>query len=208
MISAEEIARNYQHYEDEKIEYLALNSRGLRKEAVAVLKDEIIRRNLDTRLLQWIDFETIEFESFEKEQLIHKISNLICPNCNSFSDLKAYQFITVVSFITECVTNEYTQIICNQCASKERKNSMLQTFLLGWWSLKGLFVTPITLINSIISIFREDAQSTQLLNEFIDSHRAVLRYSLQNKNLDEIITLFNQNQLHTIQTIQSVQEYW
>lgn len=204
MISTDEIAHNYQRYEDEKIEYLALNSKGLRKEAVAVLKDEIIRRNLDARLLQWVDFETIEFEGFEKEQLVHKINNLTCSKCNSFSDLKAYRFIRTLSINVE----EYTQIICNQCAVKERKDSMLKTFLFGWWSHRGILLTPVTLIKSIIAIFREEAEREKLLNDFVDSHRAILRNSLRKNNLDTIIMLFNQNKLGDIQTIQSVKNFW
>ena len=48
MYSIEEIRENYKEFSDSKIENIARNeSKGLRKEVLGILKDEIEKRNLD-----------------------------------------------------------------------------------------------------------------------------------------------------------------
>ena len=74
MFSVEDIRENYKRFPDAKIENIARNeSKGLRKEVLSVLKDEIIRRQLNLSLISWIDAETKSFEGLERKNLIQKI---------------------------------------------------------------------------------------------------------------------------------------
>ena len=52
MNSIEEIIENYKNYSDQKIEYIAKNPTGLRKEIVPFLVEEIKRRKLNIELIE------------------------------------------------------------------------------------------------------------------------------------------------------------
>ena len=82
MYSVEEIRENYKGISDSKIENIALNeSKGLRKEILGILKEEIKKRNLGESLITWLDAEINTLTDFERLSLIRKIENLKCPNC-------------------------------------------------------------------------------------------------------------------------------
>ena len=87
MYNIEEIRENYKGFSDSKIENIAKKeSKGLRKEVVEILKEEIEKRNLDKNLISWVETETKTFDGIERESLIKKIQHLNCPKCSEKKD--------------------------------------------------------------------------------------------------------------------------
>ena len=54
MLTKEEIRASYKNFDDNKILKLAQNPKGLTKEAIPALIEEVILRKLDANLIGWI----------------------------------------------------------------------------------------------------------------------------------------------------------
>lgn len=192
MFTIEELKENYKNFDDAKIEKIALNPTGLRREVVPILKEEIKKRGLNIELMKWVGYEAIYFEGLEREKLLTDIRRSICSNCNINTDLKGYRFNTVISafILLGDVTKE--KIICAKCARKMRTRSMLKTFFLGWWSRQGILMTPYALFSDIIRIFRVERESEEIIDKFIDANTGVLRMSMDEKiQISEVLRGFN-----------------
>jgi len=193
MIPVEEIRKNYEKLDDPTIQKIALNPKGLRKEVVEILNNEIRKRNININLIEFVKFETNFYDGEEREKLIYNIKNSVCTNCNEETELKGYKFNTLTSFIIALSHDEKVQIICSSCAKKMRLRSMLITLSLGWWSREGLFATPVSLISDFIEILRKEKYSKEVINEFIDENTGSLRrLETQNGALTTILKRFNQ----------------
>ncbi|WP_040252177.1 hypothetical protein [Psychroserpens mesophilus] len=195
MHSIKDIRENYKGFDDSKIENIAKNeSKRLRKEVLEILKSEIEKRNLDQRLITWVDAETNTLTDFERKTLTDKILNLNCPNCgNKYNKLSGQKLTTIISFIIYSSKNTKKRILCDSCAKKNRIESLLTTGILGWWSLKGLIVTPYTIINEIINIsFHKEKISDGIINEFLEQNNGMIRlHGMDNKNLSDLILWHN-----------------
>ena len=192
MWTVEEIKKNYKNFDDSKIKELALNPKGLRKEIVPILNEEIKNRNLDIELIKWVNYETNTFEGIEKRNLIEKIRKSKCSLCSVNSDLSGYRFNTIISALIIIKNKTESQIICTDCAKSKRINSLTTTFFLGWWSKRGIISTPFTLISDLIKIFRKETESKEIFEEFIVNNTGVLRIILEKENnLNDILAKFN-----------------
>lgn len=191
MWTVEEIRKNYKNFDDGKIKEIALNPKGLRKEIIPILNEEIRNRNLDIQLIEWVNHETNKFEGLEKKNLLDQIKKLECSMCLVNSNLYAYRFNTIISALITITDKTETLIICEQCAKTKRLNTMLKTFFLGWWSKRGILATPFTLISDLIRIFRKKSESKEILDEFIENNTGLLRISIKENNLQKFIAEIN-----------------
>jgi hypothetical protein len=191
MWTVEEIRKNYRNFDDGKIKEIALNPKGLRKEIIPILNEEIRNRNLDIQLIEWVNYETNKFEGLEKQNLLEKIAKLKCSLCLVNSNLHAYRFNTIISALVTITDKTENLIICDQCAKSKRLNTMLKTFFLGWWSKRGIIATPFTLISDLIKIFRKKSESKEILDEFIENNTGILRIIIEENNLENFIAEYN-----------------
>lgn len=176
MYTPEEIAENYKKMDDaELIKFASTEARTLRKDIVKVLKKEIESRNLDTSLLSWIDSEVQDFSGLERTSLLQKIKGSQCPNCGVCTDLNAYEFTRITSYLIRCVQKKYTLIICSSCGRKEKWTTIGLNFLLGWWSKFGILATPYIIIKDILNLFFIKRISSRILEEFIDVNTGYFR---------------------------------
>jgi len=194
MYSVEEIRKNYEEFSDSKIENIARNeSKGLRKEILGILKEEIEKRNLDERLITWVDAETNTLTDFEKQSLIKKIENLNCPNCGQKrSKLSGQEFNTIISLIIWCNNVTENRILCDNCGRNKKIKSFLITSFAGWWSKRGIILTPYTLIKDIINIFYKKKINDRIIKEFIEQNNGMFRlHGTDNENLFNLISWHN-----------------
>ncbi len=195
MYSVEEIRENYKDFSDSKIENIARNeSKGLRKEILGILKEEIQKRNLDERLITWVEAETNTLTDFEKQTLIRKIENLNCPNCGQKrSKLFGQEFNTIVSVIIW--SNDITQnrIICQYCGRNKKLKSMLITLFAGWWSKRGVLNTPYTIIKDTINLlFYRKKINDRIITDFIEQNNGMFRlHGTDDENLFNLISWHN-----------------
>lgn len=177
MYSIEEIRENYKGFSDSEIENIARNeSKGLRKEVLGILKGEIEKRNLDERLITWVDAETNTLTDFEKQTLIRKIENLKCPNCKlKESKLTGQEFNTIVSVILFCNETTENRILCSNCGRNKKIKSFLINVLAGWWSRRGFLLTPYTLIKDTINLFFKKKINDRIIAKFIEQNNGMFR---------------------------------
>jgi thymidine kinase len=192
MIPIDDIRKNYEKYDDATILKIISGAKGLRKEVVTLLNDEIKKRNLDIGLIEFVAIETNFYEGDERTHLINEIKNSVCTHCNNESELYGYTFNTIRSYLIWYDHEQKLQIICSTCAKSLRLKSMLITLALGWWSRPGLFGTPATLISDLIEIFRKEKYSQRVIDHFIDENTGSIRRMEKGKgSLSTIIKRFN-----------------
>jgi len=194
MYSIEEIRKNYKRFSDSQIENIAKNeSKKLRKEVLGILKDEIKRRNLDERLITWIDVENKKLTDFEKQSLIRKIENLKCPYCgHKGNKLTGQEFNTIVSVFIFCDRTTENRILCSNCGRKKRIKTFIINILAGWWSTEGIFWTPYILIKDTINLFFKKKISDRIINEFIEHYNGMFRlHGTDDETLFNLISLYN-----------------
>ena len=194
MYSIEEIRENYKGFSDSKIENIAKNeSKGLRKEILQILKEEIEIRGLDKNLITWVEAETNTLTDFERKTLIRKIENLKCPNCEQKrSKLTGQEFNTIVSIIIWCDATTKNKILCYYCGRNEKLKSMLITLFAGWWSRSGILNTPYTLIKDTINLFFKKKINDRIIAEFIDQNNGMFRlHGTDEENLFNLILWHN-----------------
>jgi hypothetical protein len=199
----EEITKNYKNFDDSKIKELALYPKGLRKEIVPVLNEEIRRRNLGIALIEWVNHETNVFEGLERKQLIEKIKRSTCSACGVDGHLSGYRFHTIISALVTITYKIENLIICETCAKQKKIRSMTTTFLLGWWSKKGFLSTPFVLVSDLANMFRKETVSTEIFDEFIEHHTGVLRIGFQKENgVGRVVAGFNRAQKMPAETFE------
>jgi len=168
-IDLEQIRKNYESFEDYKIDHLAKNEVGsLSPEVVIILKEEIKKRGLDTNLISGIEAQTKELTEAELNDLKSKISKLACPKCGQHHTLLIGILIREVkSFVVLTHYKKTTIILCPTCAEKKRKDAMISTALLGWWGIPwGIFRTLHALISSLTDNKNRDIISDSILTQF------------------------------------------
>jgi hypothetical protein len=196
MIPIDDIRKNYEKYDDATILKIISGAKGLRKEVLALLNDEIRKRNLDTGLIEFVAIETNFYEGIEREHLFNEIWHSVCTNCNNESELHGYTFNTIRSYLIWYNHEQQLQIISSTCAKSLRLKSMLTTLALGWWSRPGLFGTPATLISDLIEIFRKEKYSQRVIDYFIDENTGKIRRMEKGKGmLTTLIKNFNQKKV-------------
>lgn len=192
MWNAEEIRERYKVFDDSKIRELASNPTGLRKDIIPILKEEIQRRNLGVEIIAFVDNEIDYFKGVARQGLIREIKKSVCSGCSQKAPLKGYRFTTVVSFLLISNTKTVSRIICSNCASTKRIQSMTKTFFLGWWSKKGILATPFALVSDTIKIFKAESENDKVYNEFIDNNTGSLRTALKsNGGINGVLERFN-----------------
>lgn len=194
MYSIKEIKENYKRFSDSKIENIARNeSKGLRKEVLGILKEEIEKRNLDERLITWVDAETNTLTDFEKQTLIRKIENLKCPNCGlKESKLIGQEFNTIVSVILFCNETTEIRILCENCGRNKKIKSFAINVLAGWWSSRGILLTPYTLLKDTINLFYKKKINDRIVSEFIEQNNGMFRlHGTDDETLFRLISWHN-----------------
>jgi hypothetical protein len=198
MNSIEEIIENYKNYSDQKIEYIAKNPTGLRKEIVPFLVEEIKRRKLNIELIDWVNYESNTFEGLERDNIINLIKYNTCSICQIEKDLFGFKFNTIISAIILIEDKTEFKIICNECATPIRIKTMITTLLLGWWSKQGFLSTPFTVISDLYKMLTKESQSDEIIESFIDKNTGNLRMVLDKKKImKNLLASFNKkkNQL-------------
>jgi hypothetical protein len=184
-LDLDQIKKNYADFDDFKIEYLAKNEiNALEPEVVAILKDEIKKRGLDSNLNKGIEAQTRELTDSELIELKSKVSRLTCPECGQKNPPLIGTLIREVkSFIVLTFYKKTPIISCKDCADKRRKKAIISTALLGWWGIPvGLIRTPIVIITSLTDSNKREFQSDSILTNFVIKNVGEIRTNWDNEN--------------------------
>ena len=193
MLTKEEIRASYKSFDDNKILKLAQNPKGLTKEAIPVLIEEVRLRNLDTSFIEWIQLENNPLNQLEKDSIFSNIKNSKCSICKTNSDLKAYEFHSVISAVIFCDAILQHLIICEKCNKKIRWKNFFNTILLGWWSRKGFIATITALLTEFFNLFLVKRINDRILNTLIEENNGTFRKILSSENPKQQIQNFIEN---------------
>ena len=179
MLTTKELTETYKNFNDQKIVKLAMNeSKSLREDAIPILEDEIIRRNLDKKLLDWIKLERNFFRGAELQNLKNIIKLSECVECGTKkSHIKGFNIHHISALDT---TFDANLIICEKCGKKMRNKSYLTTLTFGWLSIRSIFTVPFYFINELFSSFSREKMSEKIIDEFIFENTGLIReYGLE-----------------------------
>lgn len=195
MDSVEEIRENYKGFSDSKIENIAKNeSKRLRKDVLGILKDEIEKRNLDKNLINWVETETKTFDGIERKSLINKIQNLNCPKCSEKKDrLYGFEINQIVSVLIFTNDTRNEKILCLSCGKKEKFKTIVITLFAGWWSRRGVLLTPFTVIKDSFNFLFIEKISDRIIDRLIDENTGYFRRKgIENAVLNQLIKQINE----------------
>lgn len=173
MIEIDQIKENYKNFDDPKIESIAkTQAKDIREDVVPVLFAEIERRGLGPELINWVKAERRVLSPVELDRMKEKVRWLPCPACGrKGSRLEGIVIRTVIGFIIGADYEEAHRIACEDCRKKMLWNAVLKTAFLGWWGLpEGFFYTPYSLIRSAGDVFKRDADSEKIMEDFIQTN--------------------------------------
>lgn len=200
MLTKEEIQASYKGFDNNKLLKIANNPKGLTKEAIPALIEEIRLRNLDSKLIDWILLENNPLNKIEKESIFSYIKNCNCSICNNNSNLKAYEFHSVVSGIIFCDDKIQHLIICHECNKKIRWKNFLKTITLGWWSRRGFGSTIAAILTEFFNLFLVIRIHNRIINYLIEENNGKFRLMLSSKNpkqeIQNFIDMNNQKNLN------------
>ncbi|MFT4779956.1 MAG: hypothetical protein ACJAU0_001679 [Flavobacteriales bacterium] len=120
---------------DWKIEHLAANEAALLPpEVQQILKEEIVKRNLNPQLSESVDRSSRAISKEELNEYVDLIRNYPCPHCKRNSQpLNGTVIASAISYILFTSYDENVVIACPKCLEKSCNNATLKSALLGWW---------------------------------------------------------------------------
>lgn len=178
MFDVNELRKNYREFTDARIVRIAKHEvKGLRKETVPILINELRRRNLGEQLVQWVEAEANSWSVAERAKLHAIVTSMVCERCGQNSGLRGYKNRTLVGAIITSFETDRTYIACASCGSKDSRRSWLLTLFLGWWSLPTIFQMPFLLIDKIHDYAKKDEVSEEIINQLMDENTGRIRLS-------------------------------
>lgn len=164
------VRENYQKKTDaELIQAATTDAVGLTSEALEVVKEEIIRRKLDTSVIQGLEAQNKTYTIEEVDKYCSLIRQLNCPNCGaSHTALNATMISEVMSFILFTQYSKKLKIGCPGCLDKANESALTKTALLGWWGIPWGFIRTIQAIGHNIKNKKTNHSDTP--NDFLRSY--------------------------------------
>jgi hypothetical protein len=135
MVDKQTIQKNYSSFPTDKILKIAeFESKGLTEETAEILINEINKRGIEPKLVEWVKAKRRILSTSEHNQIMSHISSSRCSICNSNSQLSGFSITTITSFIIDEIIETKDYITCKTCAKDMKRKSLLKTSTLGWWS--------------------------------------------------------------------------
>lgn len=79
-----------------------------------------------------------------------------CPLCSGSGPVDFHYADSVWSVLVVSVTKSEPQLSCRPCARQRQLDALRTSVLLGWWSLRGMFITPVFIVRNVLALRRPD----------------------------------------------------
>ncbi len=193
MLELEKIRESYKTFDDVTLKKLArTGSKGLRPEVVPLLIEEIQIRGLESGLIDFVHADRRDLSDTELNQLKSKVKNCVCQECKRNRNLKAYRFETKIGIVLASHVTITKIIVCTDCGEYKRKQSALQSILLGWLSVVGFISYPLLVYGKIKEYYKEDELSDQLIEDLIRNNIGTITLGNEsNQTLTDLISTYN-----------------
>jgi len=174
MLTKQELTESYKNFNDQTIINLATNeSKSLREDAIPILENEIQKRNLDKKLLEWIKLERNFFKGAELQNLKKVIRNSECNECGKkFNNIQGFH----IHYLSALDSNfDSNIIICETCGKQLRKKSYIKTATLGFLSFRGIVNVPFYFVGELIASFSRKKTDEKIIDDFIFQNTGLIR---------------------------------
>ncbi|MDB9955049.1 DNA polymerase, partial [Flavobacteriaceae bacterium] len=142
---------------------------------------------------------------FEKMKLIDKPKKTKTGQYSTAEDVLSYlakdrlygfeinQVVSVLLFAND-TRNE--KILCLSCGKKAKLKAILITFFAGWWSRRGIFLTPWIVIKDSFNFLFINKISDKIINRLIDENTGHFRRKgTENGTLNRLIKNRNEKEI-------------
>jgi hypothetical protein len=136
-IDIEFVRETYQKMtNDELIRVATSDAAGLTPDAQEVVKEEIIKRRLDTNIIKGVQAQNKEYTLAEIDRYCEMVRDLDCPSCGS-SEQRLNGTLTsqVTSFILFTSYKKELMVACPDCLDKKNNKALTVSLTLGWWGI-------------------------------------------------------------------------
>ena len=136
-LDIEFVRQNYQKMSNEDLLRTATtDAHGLTPEALEVVKEEILKRNLDKNIIKGLEAQNKTYTVEEIDAYSELIQKLPCPKCgNTFQKLNGTLTSEVMSFIVFSQYKRELIVACPNCLDKATQGALTKTLFLGWWGI-------------------------------------------------------------------------
>ena len=107
------------------------------------------------------------------EDIVNKEAQAIhqglCPKCQGNGPVDVHTSYRVLSALVITHWRTSPNICCRSCGTKSQVCDCIFSFFLGWWSLHGLFTTPVYVFKNIVGILKgpEELNPSEKLKNLI-----------------------------------------
>ena len=167
-LDIEMVKEHYSKISDNELVYLASqNASGLTEAAQEAIKEEMVKRGFNDRLLEAVDAQNKIYTEEELKIYIAIVEDLNCPYCSSHeAKLNGINTVLIASFFLSLIRRRL-HIGCPNCISGEASKALWVTMLMGWWG-HGIFYTIPAIISNIKSIKELGYEEhTQAFEDFV-----------------------------------------
>jgi hypothetical protein len=172
--------------------------RGLRPEAINILKEEICKRGMDEKLLLAIDSQSRTLTDEEFASHAQRIKNTACTNCKRKNGQLMGGYITKVRGLILFSFYEKTpKILCATCLMEKQRKAWYLNLVFGWWAITWNIVRNIGAI--LKPLFDNDEKrhrdSTGIIIRFIEENVANIELNRTESELEAFIKHWNRDDL-------------
>jgi hypothetical protein len=165
----------------------------LRVEALTLLAEELHSRDLGQELIDEWQIEIALASEEDIHHLVHRIRESTCPLCQQQAPpLQCISQRMIISYLIGSVYTNTMTICCHDCKKKPFLLPSILSFLVGWWSFRGLLATPYVLFNNMVEFSKSSKANQIALEHFVRCYYSTLEEYWQAEKLDELLFLINE----------------
>ena len=76
-----------------------------------------------------------------------------CGGCGKSETVDVYQSHQILSALVYSSWQTNSYVVCRRCARKRQLSDLALCLVAGWWSLPGLFMTPLYIVFNIMALY-------------------------------------------------------
>jgi hypothetical protein len=192
------VRENYGKMSDEELSRIAIqDAHGLTPEAQEVIKEEIVKRNLDIGLVAEVEAQNKKYTIEEIDNYCELIQSLPCPKTGDTSQkLNATLTAEARSYLVLTQYKKKIVVGTPQTLTKANNAAIANSALMGWWGFPWGIVRTIQAI--IVNVKNRKRIGDDEVNEFLRSFvlsriREIERYKDNKQVLMQIVSASNFN---------------
>ncbi len=107
-------------------------------------RDEAGRRFCDDACMRRFQIDTARetLGAEEVTRLAVKLRNAGCPNCKKDLPVDVYPSWVILSIFFAVASEEKHHFMCRDCARRKQMLDLVACTVMGWWSFRGMLLTP------------------------------------------------------------------